>query len=142
MQISTANTCEWTKLFWLCLCLGLSGCFGARSIDPQKLPGTWRASAEGMEVVWTFSSDGQVRIEFGPDQGWWKHIARMETRGCWRLEGNQLTIELQETPASLALLGENWQGQQQTLQIMRLTDQELAIAGMEFRFRRSLEPAQ
>ena len=66
----------------------------------------------------------------------------METRGRWRREGNQLTIELQETPASLALLGENWQEQRQTLQITRLTDLELVIAGMEFRFHRSLEPAQ
>lgn len=122
--------------------LGLSGCFGSQAIDPQQLHGTWRAVDQGVEVIWTFSPDGQFRMEGGPDQGWWKHLARIETCGRWRLEGNQLTIEFQETPVGLALAGESWDGKQQTLPITRLTDQELTFAGMEFRFRRSLEPVQ
>ncbi len=131
-----------TGLMFLGLVLGLSGCFGSRALDPQKLPGTWRAAAEGMEVVWTFSPDGQFQMEMGPDQGWWKHLTRIETRGRWRLEGNQLTVEFQETPVGLALTGESWDGKQQTLPITRLTDQELTITGSDLWFRRSLAPVK
>ena len=119
---------------------GLGGCSGSPAVDAKKLPGTWRATQDGMSIIWTFSSNGHLRIQMEPERGWLKFIAELDVAGRWHLDGNQVMVEVTETPPGLALGGENWSGQTMTLRIVHLTESELKFADSDVLFRRSLVP--
>ena len=93
-------------------------------------------SQEGLEVVWTLLPDGALRWQI-EHQHMWLAFGDIDVRGHWRLQGDRLTLELAETPAGLALLGADWAGQTSTLQIDKLTNEELSFADTDLHFRRS-----
>ena len=101
----------------------------------------WRSAQEGFDVVWTFAPDGALRWELQNNSAWMVLLgANWDVRGRWQLCGDQLTMELQETPPALALRGADWTGQARTGRIVKLTDSELEFADSEMQFRRSLVP--
>ena len=141
MPIAVFRSIVW---FALSVLLLAGGCSRSRAIDSKKLPGTWRMSQEGADMIWIFSPDGNLRLQI-QQKGWLQFLGPVvDVAGHWQLKGDRLTVELTETPATLALWGANWTGQTQTLRIARLTAEELVIADpdsdAELRFRRSLAP--
>lgn len=101
-------------------------------------------SQEVAELILILSPDGNLRLQI-QQKGWLQFLgSAVDVAGRWKLKGNRLTVELTETPATLALWGADWTGQTQTLRIARLMNEELVIADpdsdAELQFRRSLAP--
>lgn len=122
-----------------------NGCpfVGTSGIDPQKLPGTWRATADDTDYIWTFSADGTMRLQIEPRPAWVRFFGgSLDLRGRWQLKGDQLTIELAETPPLQALFGQYLQGEKATLRIQQLTSEELRFVGDDPPFRRVPAPAK
>lgn len=128
---------------WLWIVIGAWLVFlwfgGGRSIDPQKLPGVWLVSDRTANVSWIFSPDGEFRYQVQFQNGWIGKLGgNFDIGGHWKLDHKKLTIELSETPPMVELWGGNWKGQSASLQIRRLTNEELSFSDSELKFRRSL----
>ena len=100
---------------WLGLVLGLlvliGGCSPAVG-NPQLLHGTWQASDQDQMVTWTFRPDGSFVFRSQPQNAWINALSgTAEIEGRWHLAGEQLTVEIESTPAPAAFWGGNWQGQ-------------------------------
>ncbi len=107
-------------------------------MNPRLLPGVWRLTHEGFDLVWTFEPDGDWRYQLQPHNSWVAFFGGgFDVRGRWRISGDQLTLELFETPPSVALAGANWSGQSKTFRILRLNSVELQLNDAELHFRRS-----
>ena len=141
MPQKTQNSAVWPAVVLVALLLGLTSGCQQSGIQPQLLPGVWKMSVEQLDVIWTFAPDGAFRWQLRAQNVWFRLTgADLDVAGRWQLSGDQLTIELTETPPLIALSGTNWTGQNQTLQIRRLTDSTLEFADADFAFQRSLVP--
>jgi hypothetical protein len=140
---------HWIVVAGICLLLVLfiRGCPKVQRPNPpginaQLLPGVWRATHEGLDLVGTFLPDGELRWQLQPRNAWLALMSGLDLKGRWRLNGEQLTLELLETPPLLALGGENWTGKSNTARIINLTEAELKLEGSDLDFRRSLAPPE
>ncbi len=142
MTKTNSNHLLWVGIATFCfMFIMIRGCPMGRSVDASKLPGVWRTSEQGIDVIWTFESNGSFRYQAQFKNGWIGFVTgNFDIPGHWKLDHGRLTIELADTPPAVAMWGGNWNGETTTFQIQLLTDQELAFTGSDWKFRRSLVP--
>lgn len=118
----------------------IGGCSSAVG-NPQLLHGTWQASDQDQMVAWTFRPDGTFVFRGQPQNAWINALSgTAEIQGRWRLVGEQLTVEIESTPAPAAFWGGNWQGQTNLFELQKLSSDELQFAGENVIYRKSLTP--
>ena len=65
----------------------------------------------------------------------------VDLQGQWRLDGDQLRIEMQELPPNTELFGGRWHGRQLIVHVRTLTDQHLQFVDSDLKFQRGLVPS-
>lgn len=118
----------------------LSGCSSSVG-NTQLLHGTWQATDADVRLTLSFRSDGSLIYRAQAQNAWVNTLSGpIEAQGRWRLKHDQLVIEFQTTPAQVAWLGGSWQGSTNTVQIQKLTADELRFVGSKTVYRKSLAP--
>ena len=142
MRITAFPVSVMTVACSVCLLLGSSGCLGSRAVDPQKLPGVWRSPQDGYEITSTFQENGAVRWQLDHNNALLRVLTGgVDLQGQWRLDGDQLRIEMQELPPNTELFGGRWHGRQLIVHVRTLTDQHLQFVDSDLKFQRGLVPS-